>query len=160
VKAAFGTVENVRKVPSRHVVQVIIELPIESYVAAVTLLDGQKALVTVSGLEIPFGIVDSQEPPEDKPEPVKAEQKPKMGPLCSWAVMRCQEPEFQEFMRQLRCGDGGVACEESAKSYICAMMGVESRKDFDANKSIALSFQKLIMEPWSKSPLNPHRQAA
>jgi len=99
MKAAFGTVENVRKVPSRQIVQVIIELPIESYVAAVTLLDGQRVLVTTSDLHMPFGVIDGSEPEVKQPE--AKEPKEKMGPLCSWAVMRCQEPEFQEFMRLL-----------------------------------------------------------
>ena len=160
MKAAFGTVENVRKVPSRQIVQVIIELPIESYVAAVTLLDGQKVLVTVSDLNMPFGVIDGSEPEVKKPE--ANEPKEKIGPLCSWAVMRCKEPEFQKFMRKMRSGVVGDLddSEESAKFYICEMIAISSRKELDKNPKAALAFRAQIMAPWSRSLLNPHRETA
>lgn len=66
---AHGICDNVKKVPSRQVTQVIIELPIEYHKQAVQLFDGvpvwiEPAPESVRGL--PYAVIDGQTPPEEQ----------------------------------------------------------------------------------------------
>ena len=94
-----------------------------------------------------------------------------MGSLCKWAVMRCKEPEFADFIRpiydRIMGGDGSRwgdvtpdDFEDGKEGYIrhCMLVicKVDSRKDLD-RPNVAIEFKSQIMHPWSVSEFNPHR---
>lgn len=81
------------------------------------------------------------------PEPEKKRER--MGPLCEWAVYRCKEPAFQQWI----CVSD-QASEEWAKTAIKRQCQIESRKELDTNPAAAAAFKTHVMEPyaaWLKS---------
>lgn len=84
-------------------------------------------------------------------EPYKREEK-KMGALCSWAVMRCKEPLFWEFMNSdpVFSGNDVVNSEEVAKDTILCLCAVDSRKELDANQSAGAWFTQHVIKRWEQ----------
>ncbi len=82
-------------------------------------------------------------PAGSKPE---KQDKPKMGPLCSWAVMRCKEPKFREWI-SIRAGEPDMD-EERAAQIIRATCNVESRTELDTDKGASFTFLEKVMKPY------------
>jgi hypothetical protein len=112
-------------------------------------------------------IADDETPAEPaKPAPVrKAVQRERMGPLCEWAVYRCGEPVFQQWIRRqydivmggngLGWGDvtptdhfGGNHAEYAAHC-IKVLCEVDSRKVFDTDMAAGERFKALVMRPYA-----------
>jgi hypothetical protein len=154
MKAAYGTVEDVRKVRSRHVVQIILEVPIEHYAGAVNLLDGQKALVTVANLPLPFGVVESDGCSDGKgsPEPPQKQggDTSEPGELCLFAVMRCQDERFRRWVQAVT-NQADLVTEQQAKQFILVVCKIESRRELDTDPDAAALFHRLIRIPYSEA---------
>lgn len=91
------------------------------------------------------------EPPPPDPAP-----KPRMAPLCQWAVMRCQEEPFQNWAIY-KSGitvdpfkDTPENRERAARDVVCRLCQVESRKDIDGNKEAERRFHSLVREPFMR----------
>lgn len=98
----------------------------------------------------------------EKPKPAEPE-KPPMGPLCKWAVMRCGDPMFQGWIRpvyDLAMGGDGTRWGDvspqhdfggdvSAYTAHCVkvLAGVTSRRELDTPE-IAPRFKAQIMQPY------------
>jgi hypothetical protein len=68
-------------------------------------------------------------------KPARAEpRKSEVGPVCQWAVLRCQDPVFRGFL--------GARDEEEAKAIICKACGIESRKELDTDERALEVFHK------------------
>lgn len=80
-----------------------------------------------------------------KTEPYK--QHDRLGPLAQWAVMRCKEPKFWEFLNEDFENIGLVDSEESAKKAILNLCNVTSRKEID-QRDTSLYFKDVIMSPY------------
>jgi len=89
-------------------------------------------------------------------ETIAKEEDQAMGALCKWAVMRCKEPDFWKFLKELSDGVFWIASEDHAKEYLLNCFGIESRKELD-RPDVAIEFKSQIMQPWSVSEFNPHR---
>ena len=88
-----------------------------------------------------------EQPAEPAPE------KPKGGERAKWVAMRCQEPEFQqwlksEFPEQARYAMGPTP-ETFAASIVRAVCGVESRAELDTDKYAPSRFEVLIRKRWA-----------
>ena len=77
-----------------------------------------------------------------------------MGPLCKWAVMRCAEPRFQEWVTSeyrrridAEAQVPGPNPEPNAARCLMALAGVSSRKELD-EPEIAERFKAQIMRPY------------
>lgn len=98
-------------------------------------------------------------------EPEKPKEKPaRMGPLCEWAVYRCSEPDFQQWIRKVYDaamggngkGWGDVTPDEDfagnvpdyAAHCIKVLCDVKSRKDFDADAAAGERLKSLVMRPY------------
>lgn len=66
--------------------------------------------------------------------------KQKTGALCLLAVQWCKDPQFQIW--------ANVQDEESAKEFILATCGCDSRKDLDAEISLGVRFSNEIRKPY------------
>ncbi len=112
-------------------------------------------------------IADDGTPAEpEKPAPArKTVQRERMAPLCEWAVYRCAEPQFQQWIRplydRLMGGNGrgwgdvtpdndfrGNVAEYTAHC-IKVLCQVESRKDFDTDAAAGERFKLLVMRPYA-----------
>lgn len=79
-----------------------------------------------------------------KTEPYK--QHDRLGPLCEWAVMRCKEPKFWEFLSTFDIEP--VTTEQEAKDTLVFLCAVDSRKEFDTNPDVAARLKRLILNPY------------
>jgi hypothetical protein len=74
----------------------------------------------------------------------------KGGKLAKWCAIRCQEPEFQqwlndEFRLTARLYKGQfMALEEVAAEMIRSILGVESRAEIDTDPDVREAFNSLI----------------
>lgn len=87
--------------------------------------------------------------PDEQPVP---EDKPKGGERAKWCALRCQEPEFQQFLRRsfpLAWSHGmGDTDVHRAASVIRAVCLIGSRVELDNDPVSAARFDKLIRMPW------------
>lgn len=96
----------------------------------------------------------------------REEQKPPMGPLCKWAVLRCGESSFQEWIRpvydRVMGGDGrgwgdvtpehdfGGSVEKYASHCVKVIAEVQSRRELDTNQAAGDYFKSAVMAPYGK----------
>lgn len=99
----------------------------------------------------------------DKPSaaPAAGSSRQRLAPLCEWAVMRCGEPMFQEWVRK-RWEDGDLSLvvdpehvvpktrEEWAKYVLCLLCEISSRKELDTKPGAAERFHELVRKPYAK----------
>ena len=114
--------------------------------AAFRLLGSPGQPVAVAALK-----TKSQQEAEAKPEkPAKpaADDKPKGGVWSQWLALRCNEPEFQDWLAS--CWPAiWSACGDPAETVrrICE---VNSRADIDNDPEAQARFQERIRGPWAK----------
>jgi len=143
-----GYIDQVKKVPSRQIVQVVIELPVEMFRPAVQFFDGESVFVQVLSKEmkdLPLGIHKSTLDDIPVPASVGGEQKNDATPLaepaqnkkepirqpCIEAIDFCKDDDFQLFMQEVMGTIG--SSEAAAKDELCIRCGVGSRREFDTN---------------------------
>lgn len=98
-------------------------------------------------------IGDDERPAEDPAPAASKTKRERMAPLCEWAVMRCAEPQFQQwaFMQPKRMADSsGLGMDEQAKAFILSVCGIESRKELDTNPEAAKRFHERVRLPYAK----------
>lgn len=73
-----------------------------------------------------------------------------VGPLCKWLVMRCEEPEFWEWLGSQIIN--GKKCQastaEHAKEAVCYILNITSRKEVDGNPEVESYFHEAIRRPY------------
>ena len=83
---------------------------------------------------------------------VQEPEKPKGGERAKWCALRCQEPEFQQWLKAafpLAWSHGiGDTDVHRAASVIRAVCLIESRVELDNDKYAAVRFDTLIRMPW------------
>ena len=97
--------------------------------------------------------IADDETPAPAPSPAAPKvQRERMAPLCEWAVMRCEEPMFQQWAFQqpktLRPGIG-LTMREQAKAFIYQACGIESRKELDTNHEAAKRLHERVRKPYA-----------
>lgn len=89
----------------------------------------------------------------DDENPVPQEKKrERLGPLCEWAVKRCKESLFWEFLNNdpAFSGSDEVTNEEEAKEEILFLCSINSRKELDTDASAGQWFKRNIMEHYGE----------
>lgn len=81
----------------------------------------------------------------DDEQPVQ-QPRERLGPLCEWAVMRCKDPKFWEFLSTFDIEP--VTTEQEAKDTLVFLCAVDSRKEFDTNPDVAARLKRLILNPY------------
>jgi hypothetical protein len=82
--------------------------------------------------------------------------KPKGGLLSQWCAMRCQEPEFQEWMRATYPNQWAHAAAkheldaDTAAEVVRNVCRIGSRADLDHSDAAAKHFDAHIRHPWQK----------
>jgi len=151
MKAALGRVANIKSFPSTGIARIEVEIPIESYTAAVPLLYGQDVLVTVAPPSIKktlgvYGIHDSGDDPDEPQVEKPKEPAAKDQGIVGVAGALCKNPEFWRFLSQTR-----KACtnEQQAAEIVRAHCQVSSRGDLANDEAAAARFHTLRKE-WLK----------
>lgn len=95
-----------------------------------------------------------------KAEAAKEPEPPKGGAWSQWLAMRCGEPEFAAWLRDLdvrhtrvidqRIAAGSLSEEESAAVLARRICEVQSRAEIDNDPEAAQRFQERIRGPWAK----------
>lgn len=94
------------------------------------------ALVEIGDDELPVSYPPGAVIPADK------NMQPKIGPLAYWAVLRCKEAEFQNWI--------SASTEEEAKNVILSVCEIDSRKLLDTDYTAGSRFREQILGPYSK----------
>ena len=81
-----------------------------------------------------------------------------MGPLCRWAVQRCEEEQFQLWLAKefpttwknvsTLHPQGGPAV--AAREVICHLCGIKSRRELDSNQHAQVLFHSQIRAPYAR----------
>lgn len=145
MKALFAKVTNVKAFPSTGSVRVEIEAPVEQFPAIVALLHEREVLVTVAPkMARAYGVVDGNSSPSSTPvEPPKES----IGPLCQWAVMRCKDERFLEWLEIVF--PPKEYDQHSARDLILNVCEISSRKELDTNPRASDLFDERFRIPFA-----------
>ncbi len=140
MKAAYGYVRQVKKQLSTGLAIIEVEVSVEAYKDAVQLLDGQLALVTVTGdMGGNYRVLDS----EDEPEPPPPSRKFKDLPPSQQAALRCKEPVFQEWVE--------ATSEDDCIAKVYDRCGIQSRRELDTPGNAQDNWVALESAFWGSS---------
>lgn len=78
------------------------------------------------------------------------EDKPKGGFLSQWLAMRCNEPEFWEFVQAHSYCPHEVNSFDSCDKEIKLYLGIKSKSEIDNDKGAEARFHELIRIPYAK----------
>lgn len=81
------------------------------------------------------------------PDPRPGARKPPTGPICQWLVMRCKEPEFQQWLTR-RVDSPKALTEAECAEQVRLWCGVKSRSDIDGDPAATKLFKQAIQRPW------------
>lgn len=84
-------------------------------------------------------------PPASQPR-----QRTEVGPICQWLVMRCNEPEFWNWLSFENPNAQPVKSAVAAGDLVKQILCVESRKEIDGDQRAEREFHKFIRGPYSK----------
>ncbi len=87
-------------------------------------------------------------PPDASTTPgSRAPAKRSTGPICQWLVMRCKEPEFQEWLTVY--GDFATPLDEKGCAQVVRdWCNVQSRAEIDGEAKAEALFKKFFQAPW------------
>lgn len=92
-------------------------------------------------------IGDDEQPVPQAPPAAQPAKRERMGPLCEWAVMRCGEPRFRDWVRMEFCSElQPDLTAEQCGDVIKGVAGVASRKDLDTDKAAGALFREVVMQ--------------
>lgn len=163
MRALFAKVTNIKSFPSTGSVRVEIEAPVEQFPAIVALLHNREVLVTIAPPKVApmYGVIEPAA--VDHGQGGNAEQvggagDVHLGARCKWAVMRCKDPAFQEwlfcaFPSECESADAVVGYQSHdmlARWLILNICGIESRKQLDTDPTAGEIFDKKIRVPFSQ----------
>lgn len=117
--------------------QITVSVEPRDAVSAFTLFGSPGVPMALAALKTGQGITPPEKTP---PEPAKR------GPACMWLVMRCQEPEFREWLADEVARE--VGDEASAVKVVRELCGVASRTEIDGNAEAESRFDSLIRKPY------------
>lgn len=119
--------------------RITIEFEPKDAKAAFELFGSRGTPMAVAALKVGYAAAQEAEPP-------KAPRKDQRGPLCKEACDLCAMPAFREWI-----ASGLVEpTEAAAKSLLCEMCSIESRKDLDSNPAAAQRFIERVRVPFMR----------
>lgn len=95
-------------------------------------------------------IGDDEQPVHQPRAEPRAREHQNLGENCYWAVLRCAEPVFWDFLNVRFPGGEPVRSAAQAANLIRTVCGVESRKEFDSNPEGRIAFKRQIRDPWHR----------
>lgn len=102
------------------------------------------ALVEIGDDEQPVQKIDTS------PERVQKMAKNELGPLAYWLVLRCGEPEFQNWIWSNYSYLPGKSSEKHCADTVKILCEVKSRKDIDGNPEATRLMNLHIRGPYMK----------
>lgn len=159
VATLVGHVDMIKRVPSRHIVQVIIELPAESFKDAVANFDDENVFVQVASKamqDLPYGIHKHTDEPDSVSKTAENETQAdlsagsdkqktgRVGSACYEAIQFCKDENFQVFMCEVK--DAADISEAATKDEFIVRCGIDSRKELDTNPAAHKAAQDIYRE--------------
>lgn len=106
------------------------------------------ALVEIGDDELPVQAANTSPEPVNKLAKNEQIEKPKIGPLAYWLVLRCNDPEFMQWLNRTK---GYCVCDSAeAGEAVKEMLGVVSRKDIDGDPDTVALFHERIRGPYAQ----------
>lgn len=175
VRAAFGSVVNVRSIPTRGVTRIEIEIPIESHVEATRLLFDQDVLVMPANMQhlghLGYGMIDTADATttsdaapghegcsrSSAPEPPSRFAPGAAAPAPRIASLGRRDDTL-DILRWLgaRCREEsfqewlGVRTEAAAIEVVRRVCGVRSRADIPTNPAARARFVERLLDPFRR----------
>ena len=151
MEAVHGNVADIKKIRSRAVVSIHVEIPVESYAAAVAMLDEKDVLITIAPKDVgPYGLIVSEDKPDigitmSEEKPAKIDHK-----NSRLAAMYCKNENFRDFLADtmLFCVRGEVL-ESEARQEIVRACCIKSRSELDTNMVAQEKFIQFICKPYT-----------
>lgn len=145
--------------------KIILQVPDEDLVhfEKMTVKKGKVAGQRLACVFVEIGDNEQPVPQPATLEQAKAEapkeKKDPLGALSKWAVMRCQEKSFQDWMRGAFNGEWIIAAsegidptsEQCAKSVILSVCGIGSRKELDTDELARRIFDEKFRHPYAEA---------
>lgn len=149
MKAIHARAMDVKKIPSRQVAVITLEVPIESRLDVLKLIDESDVLVTRApeNFNFPYGVVGGEDQHEATTRGTQVEPKPKGGSLAKLAGMLCQDPQFWEFLNS-KVSAEEVLDEEGAAKVVRQCCGINSRAELDSSLDAAVKFHGVFRKPF------------
>lgn len=146
--------------------KVILQIPDEDLVhfEKMTVKKGRIAGQRLAAVFVEIGSDERPVPQPETLEQAKAEapkeKKEQLGALSKWAVMRCQDLDFQSWVKSNFQSQWDYVKEhhdpdlktdeERTKAVICLECGIDSRKELDTNDRARAFFDGQFRLPYSK----------
>lgn len=144
--------------------KIILQVPDEDLVhfEKMTVKKGKMAGQRLAAVFVEIGSDEKPVPQPATLEQAKSEapkeKKDPLGGLSKWAVMRCQDPHFQEWIRNAFPGECEIALgeginptwEQVTKAVILSVCGIQSRKDLDTDELAQRRFNERFRHPYSE----------
>lgn len=94
---------------------------------------------------VPIG--DDEQPAAPTAQaPRPAVKRERMGPLCEWAVFRCGEERFRDWVRmEFGAASDAPLTAEQCGDVLKSVAGVASRKDLDTDADAGALFREVVM---------------
>lgn len=162
---ALGICDNVKKVPSRGMTQIIIEVPIEYHKLAVALFDGEQCWLETAPKELepyPYCVLDHVKPvliegaikdtEASRPKPAKKKtakkkktEHPKGGPVSKNAAALCRTPEMYSYITTETDFDVDfeVPQEQECRRFLLERLAIKSRAELDHNPIAAERYEEI-----------------
>lgn len=145
--AISGDFATYRHVQGRKVLQLVIEVPAESAASVFAALGTPGA-----GEGIPVALARLAKPSESQDPPAERKRFTDL-PYAQQAAMRCQEPEFHEFLLS-KTGDAGSWRSDKPRSEVAAMAvrylcEVRSRADIMLDTAAGQRWAALEADYWA-----------
>lgn len=83
---------------------------------------------------------------DEQPIPPPTPRKQKQGPILTWLVQRCKEPDFMAWACQ-----PGIVSEANAAAWVRKACGVKSRTEIDGNAAAEHLFETYVRKAWMKA---------
>lgn len=115
-------------------------------------IHAQDAFKLFGSPDVPMALARlTVEASKERAQAEMVEDKPKGGYLSQWLAMRCNEPEFWEFVDNKFYNGAGLVdnfdfCDEIVKGWL----QIASKTELDNNENAAARFHSEIRQPYAK----------
>jgi hypothetical protein len=137
-----ATYSDFKLVKTRKVVQIVLEVPVEQANIVLDVLGGMPDPSRETWVGVaPLSPSAAKPQPVDQPRPAGAKRDWRDIPPSQQAGIRCEEPIFEQFLKEERKDDWAEA--QNARDAVCLICGVSSRSELVSNQKARVIWKQL-----------------
>lgn len=142
MEAFRATYSDFKLVKTRKVIQIVLEVPVEQSNAVLDVLGGMPDPSKESWVGVALIRPDTSPlQPVDQPRPAGAKRDWRDIPPSQQAGIRCEEPIFEQFLKEGRPDDWAEA--QNTRDAVCMICGVTSRSELATNQKARVIWKQL-----------------